>query len=39
MLDLDYYAVSKYGHFGRDDLDLSYEKLDAVEKINKYFNI
>jgi len=39
MLDLDYYAVSKYGHFGRDDIDLSYEKLDSVSKINKYFNI
>ena len=39
MLDLDYYSVSKYGHFGRDDLDLSYEQLDMVEKINKYFNI
>lgn len=39
MLELDYYSVSKYGHFGRNDLDLSYERLDAVEKINKYFNI
>ncbi|MBR3891659.1 MAG: methionine adenosyltransferase [Bacilli bacterium] len=39
MLELDYYSVSKYGHFGRSDLDLSYERLDAVEKINKYFNI
>ena len=39
MLDLDYYGVSKYGHFGRSDLDLSYERLDSVEKINKYFNI
>lgn len=39
MLDLDFYAVSKYGHFGRSDIDLTYERLDAVSKINKYFNI
>ena len=39
MLDLDFYGVSKYGHFGRSDLKLSYEKLDAVKKIKEYFNI
>lgn len=39
MLNLDFYSLSKYGHFGRDDLNVSYEKLDAVKKIKEYFNI
>ena len=39
MLDIDYSNVCKYGHFGRTDLHLSYEKLDAVKKIREYFNI
>ena len=39
MLNIDYNSVCKYGHFGRDDLELSYEKLDKVEDIKKYFNI
>lgn len=38
LLKLDYYGVSKYGHFGRSDLDLSYERLDKVKKIKEYFN-
>jgi S-adenosylmethionine synthetase len=29
--------VAAYGHFGRDDLDLSWEKLDKVEAIKTYF--
>jgi len=28
-----YAQVAAYGHFGRDDLDLSWEKLDYVEKL------
>ena len=39
MLNLDFANLSKYGHFGRDDLKVSYEKLDAVKKIREYFNI
>ena len=39
MLDIDYSNVCKYGHFGRDDLNLGHEKLDAVKKIREYFNI
>jgi S-adenosylmethionine synthetase len=29
--------VAAYGHFGRDDLDLSWEKLDKVEAVKTYF--
>jgi len=28
-----YYQVSKYGHFGRNDLDLPWERLDKVKEI------
>jgi len=38
LLDLDFYSLSKYGHFGRDDLDISYEKIDKVDEIKEYFN-
>ncbi|MBU3179843.1 methionine adenosyltransferase [Clostridium psychrophilum] len=31
-----YKQVAAYGHFGRADLDLSWEKLDKVEEIKKY---
>lgn len=31
-----YFATASYGHFGRDDLDLSWEKLDRVEELKKY---
>ena len=30
-----YQATAAYGHFGRTDLDLPWEKLDVVEKIKK----
>ncbi len=33
-----YSELTNYGHFGRPDLDLSYEKLDYVEKLKKRFN-
>lgn len=39
MIEQDFYSLSKYGHFGRDDLRVSHEKLDAVKKIKEYFNI
>ena len=31
-----YEQTAAYGHFGRDDLDLSWEKLDKVENLKKY---
>ncbi len=31
-----YQQVAAYGHFGRSDLDLPWERLDKVEKISKY---
>ena len=39
MLDLRrpiYKQVAAYGHFGRDDLDLPWEKLDKVDVLKKY---
>lgn len=39
MLDLKrpiYKQTSTYGHFGRNDLDLPWEKLDKVEALKKY---
>lgn len=39
MLDLRrpiYKQVAAYGHFGRDDLDLPWERLDKVEALKKY---
>jgi len=34
-----YSDLSNYGHFGRPDLDLPYEKLDKVDSIKKYLNL
>ncbi|MBQ6326329.1 MAG: methionine adenosyltransferase domain-containing protein, partial [Clostridia bacterium] len=31
-----YAQTASYGHFGRDDLDLPWEKLDKVEALRKY---
>lgn len=39
MLDLRrpiYKQTAAYGHFGRSDLDLSWERLDKVEELKKY---
>ena len=39
MLDLRrpiYKQTAAYGHFGRNDLDLPWEKLDKVEVLKKY---
>ncbi len=32
-----YRQVAAYGHFGRDDLNLPWEKLDKVSQLKKYF--
>lgn len=34
-----YRQIASYGHFGRTDLDLPWEKLDKVEEIKKAMNI
>ena len=34
-----YRQTAAYGHFGRTDLDLPWERLDRVESIKKYINI
>ena len=39
MLDLRrpiYKQTAAYGHFGRNDLDLPWERLDKVEDLKKY---
>ena len=39
MLDLRrpiYRQTAAYGHFGRNDLDLPWERLDKVEALKKY---
>ena len=33
-----YEQTASYGHFGRNDLDLSWEKLDKVEDLKKELN-
>ena len=42
MLDLRrpiYRQTAAYGHFGRNDLDLPWEKLDKAEKLKKYLGV
>ncbi len=34
-----YRKTSIYGHFGRDDVDFSWEKLDRVDDIKSYLKI
>ena len=34
-----YRQLSSYGHFGREDLDLSWEKIDKVDDLKSYFNL
>lgn len=34
-----YEQTAAYGHFGRDDLDLPWEKLDKVQELKNYFNL
>ena len=33
LLSIKYRPVASYGHFGRDDLDLPWERLDMIDKI------
>ncbi|WP_412031245.1 methionine adenosyltransferase [Metamycoplasma buccale] len=33
-----YFPLATYGHFGRNDIDLPWEKLDKVEEIKKFLN-
>ncbi|MFL1695964.1 methionine adenosyltransferase [Weissella kandleri] len=44
IADLDlrkprYEATAAYGHFGRPELDLPWERLDKVEALQRYFNL
>ncbi len=39
LLDLNYRELAKNGHFGKENIDLPYEKLDKVNEIKKYFNL
>lgn len=32
-----YRALSSYGHMGREDLDVAWEKIDMIDKLNEYF--
>lgn len=34
-----YKQVASYGHFGRNDLDLPWEKLDKIDEIKKHFRL
>lgn len=34
-----YEQTAAYGHFGRDDLDLPWEKLDKIQELKDYFNL
>ncbi|KRN75255.1 hypothetical protein IV73_GL000416 [Weissella kandleri] len=34
-----YEATAAYGHFGRPELDLPWERLDKVEALQRYFNL
>ena len=36
LLQPIYLQVAAYGHFGRPDLDLPWERLDMVEKLKEY---
>ena len=41
MLDLRrpiYKQTAAYGHFGRTDIDLSWERTDKAEELKKYLN-
>lgn len=33
-----YKEIASYGHFGRDDLDLSWERLDKIDQLKTYMN-
>jgi S-adenosylmethionine synthetase len=37
LLNMQYLPLASYGHFGREELNLSFEKLDKVSEIREYF--
>ncbi|MGC8733845.1 MAG: methionine adenosyltransferase [bacterium] len=39
LFNVKYTPLSSYGHFGRKDLDLSWEKTDLSEKLKDFFSI
>ena len=39
LLDLNYRELARNGHFGKENMDLPYERLDKVDEIKKYFNL
>lgn len=39
LLDLNYRELARNGHFGKENMDLPYERLDKVNEIKKYFNL
>lgn len=39
LLNLNYRELARNGHFGKENMDLSYERLDKVSEIRKYFKI
>lgn len=39
LKETKYLPVAAYGHFGREELDVQWEKLDRVDELKKYLNI
>ena len=39
LLNINYRECARGGHFGKENIDLPYERLDKVEKIKQYFNL
>lgn len=39
LTSINYEKIASYGHMGREDLDISFEKLDRLEMIKNYLNI
>ncbi len=39
LFNIEYYNLAAYGHFGRDDIKLPWEKTDLAEKIKEKVNI
>ena len=37
LLNVNYRETARNGHFGKENIDLPYERLDKVEEIKKYF--
>lgn len=39
LLNLNYRELARNGHFGKENMDLSYERLDKVSEIRRYFKL